>query len=68
MFLKCVSAAVRDWLVKVEFITVGLQNVKIKTTERERINQVMKIQKEIMGKQVAERGKKIELREEDKRE
>jgi len=36
VFLKCVSAAVRDWLVKAEFITVGLQNVKIKTTERER--------------------------------
>lgn len=37
--------------MKVEFITVGLQNVKIKTIER--INQITKIQKqEIMGNQV----------------
>lgn len=67
MFLKRVPAAVRDWLVKVEFITVGLWNVKMKTMERENKSNYENTGREIKGGKVAERRKKIYLREEDKR-
>lgn len=35
VFLKPVSSLARDWLVKVGFIAVALQNVKVKTMGRE---------------------------------
>lgn len=35
MFLKPVSSLLRDWLVKVGYIAVALQKVKVKTMGRE---------------------------------
>lgn len=49
MFLKSVSAAVRDWLVKVEFITVGLWNIKMKATERDNKSNHENTEREIKG-------------------